>query len=66
MFNNVLRCLVSSAMVGIAASATADRLRDRDNAARIGDNAARIGNNSADNGNDTTGIVYIAAKVIPC
>ena len=66
MFNNVLRCLVSSATVGFAASATADCLRDRDNAARIGDNATRIGNNSADNGDDTAGIVNMAAKVIPC
>ena len=54
MFNNVLRCLVSQAMVGIA-----DRLRDHDNAAGIGDNSAEIGD-------DAAGIVDIAAKVIPC
>ena len=34
-FNNVLRCLVSGAMIGIA-----DRLRDCDNAAGIGDKSA--------------------------
>ena len=52
MFNNVLRCLVSHAWIGIANQAAADRLRDRDNAARIGDNSAEIGD--------------IAVKVIPC
>ena len=38
---------------------TADRLRDRDNAAGIGDNSAEIGDGAA-------GIVDIAANVIPC
>ena len=52
MFNNVLWCLASSATNGVAASAPADRLRDRDNSAEIGDGAAVI--------------VYIAANVIPC
>ena len=50
MFNNILGCLVSLATIGIYASAAADRVRDRNNAARIG--------------NDTAGIVAIAAKVI--
>ena len=40
MFNNVLRCLVSRATIGIAASATAVCLRDSDNATGINDNAA--------------------------
>ena len=52
MFNNVLWCLASRATIGAAASAPADRLRDRDNAAGIGDG--------------TAGIVDIAANVIPC
>ena len=39
MFNNVLRCLVSRASIGIG---TADPLRDRDNAAGIGDIAAKV------------------------
>ena len=55
---NVLRCLVCHATIGIAAMATADQLRDRDNPAGIGDNSAEIGD-------DTTGSVDIAAKVIP-
>ena len=59
MFNNVLWCLVSCATIGVAASATADRLRDSDN-------TAGIGNNSAEIGNGTTGFVDIAANVIPC
>ena len=47
-------------MIGVAEShASADRLRDRDNAAGIGDNSAEIGNGAA-------GIVDIAANVIPC
>ena len=46
-------------MIGIGDHATADRLRDRDNAAGIGDNYAEIGD-------DTVGIVDIAAKVFPC
>ena len=58
---NILRCLVSHATIGIAASATAraaDHLRDRD--------TTGIGHNSAEIGEDTAGIVDIAAKVIPC
>ena len=51
MFNNVL-CLASPATIGVAASAPADRLRDRDNSAEIGDG--------------TAGIVDIAANVILC
>ena len=39
--------------------ASADRLRDHDNAAGIGDNSAEIGDGAA-------GIVDIAANVIPC
>ena len=56
MFNNVLRCLVSRATIIIAASAAADRLRNR--------NAAGI-DNSIGTGDDAAGIVDIAAKVIP-
>ena len=48
-----------SATIGVAASATADRLRDRDNAAGIGNNSAEIGDGAA-------GIVDITANVIPC
>ena len=59
IFNNVLLCLASRATIGVAASAAADRLRDRDNAAGIGDNSAEIGAGAA-------GIVHIAANVIPC
>ena len=59
MFNNVLWCLAGRATIGADASATADRLRDRDNAAGIGDNSAEIGDGAA-------GIVDIAANVIPC
>ena len=58
MFNNVLRCLASRATIVVAASAPADRLRDRDNSAEIGDNSAEIGDGGA-------GIVDIAASVIP-
>ena len=75
MFNNVWRCLVSRATIGIA-----DRLWDRDNAAgigansteigaysaEIGDNSAEIGDDAAEIGDDAAGIVNIAAKVIPC
>ena len=39
--------------------ASADRLRDRDNAAGIGVNSAEIGDGGA-------GIVDIAANLIPC
>ena len=65
MFNNVL-CLASRATIGVAASATADRLRDRDNAAGIGDNFAEIGDNSTEIGDGAAGIVDIAVNVIPC
>ena len=58
MFNNVL-CLASRATIGVAASAPANHLRDRDNSAKIGDNSAEIGDGAA-------GIVDIAANVIPC
>ena len=50
----------------IGARATADRLRDRDNAAGIGDNSAEIGDNSAEISDGAAGIVDIAANVIPC
>ena len=53
-------------MIGMASSANADRLSDRDIVVRIGDNSAEIGNNSAEIGDDAAGIVDIAAKVIPC
>ena len=59
MFNNVLWCLVSRATIGVAPSAPADRLRDRDNSAEIGDNSAEIGDGAA-------GIVDNAANVILC
>ena len=65
MFNNVLWCLGSRATIGVSASATADRLRDRDNAAGIGDNSAEICDNSAEIGDGAAGIVNIAANVIP-
>ena len=67
MFNNVLWCLASRATIDVATSATADRLKDRDNAAGIGDNSAEIGNNSAEIGDGAAGIVDIAANnVISC
>ena len=50
----------------IGESATADRLRDCDNAAGIGVNSAEIGENSAEIGDGGAGIVDIAANVIPC
>ena len=59
MFNNVLWCLASCPTIDIAASALADRLRDRHNAAGIGDNYAEIGD-------DCTGIIDIATNVNPC
>ena len=59
MFNTVLWCLAIHATIGVAASATTDRLRDRDNAAGIGDNSAEIGD-------DPAGIIDITASVIPC
>ena len=66
MFNNVLWCLSSRATIGVAVSAAADRLKDRDNAAGIGDNAAEMCINSAEIGDGTAGIVDIAANVISC
>ena len=57
MFYYVLWCLASRATIGGTTSATADRLRDRDNAAGISDNSTGIG--------DAAGIVDIAANVIP-
>ena len=56
----------SRAMIGIAASAAANRLRDRDNVAGIGNNSAEIGDNSGEIGDDAAGIVDITAKVIRC
>ena len=53
--NDVL-CLASHATIGVAASATADRLRDRD-ATGIGDNSAEISDDAAE-------IIDIAANVI--
>ena len=47
VFHDVLLCLASRAAIGVAASATADRLRDRDNAAGIGNNSAEIGDGAA-------------------
>ena len=55
MFNNVLGCLASRAMIGVTASATAWPPI----AAGIGDNSAEISDGAA-------GIVDIAANVIPC
>ena len=56
----------------IGGCASADRLRDCDNAAgisdnfaEIGDDAAGIGNNFAEISDDDAGTVDIAAKVIP-
>ena len=65
MFYYVLQCFMMSSESRndrrhrIGDRASADRLRDRDNAAGIGDNSAEIGYG-------TTGIVDIAANVIPC
>ena len=39
---------------------------DRDSAAEIDDNSAEIGDNSAEIGDGASGIVGIAAIVIPC
>ena len=66
MFNNILRCLVCRATIGIADRAATDPLMDRNNAATIGDNTAGISDNSAEIGDDAAGIVTIAAKVIQC
>ena len=63
MFNNVLRCLVSHATIGIAASVTARPRRSPQGSrqlrrtAGIGDNSAEIGVNSAGTGDDAAGIV---------
>ena len=64
-------CLASRATIGVAASATADRLRDRDNTARIGNNSAEIGDNSAEIGDNsavigdgTAGIVDITGVTL--
>ena len=46
-------------MIDVAASATADLLRDHDNAAGISDNSTEIGDEAA-------GIVDITANMIPC
>ena len=56
---------MSRATSRIPASATANWLRNLDNAAGISDNSAEIGDNSSEIGNDAAGIVDIAAKVIP-
>ena len=45
-------------MIGIAVSATADQLRDRD-AAGIADNSVKIGDDAAE-------VIDIDMKVIPC
>ena len=50
----------------ISNRASADRLRDRDNAAGIGVNSAEIGDNSAEIGDGAAGILDITANVIPC
>ena len=55
VFYNILQCLVSPIMIGIADHAAADRLRARDNATGIGSNSAEIGD-------DTAGIIDIVAK----
>ena len=52
--------------IGGAASATADRLRDRDNTAGIGKNSAEISDNSAEISNDAAGIDDIVTNLIPC
>ena len=63
MFNNVLRCLVSRAMISIAASVIARPRRSPQGSrqlrrtAGIGDNSAEIGDNSAEIGDDAAGIV---------
>ena len=65
MFYYVLQCFVmlsdsrNDQRRGIGARAAVDRLRDRDNSAKIGDNSAEVGDGAA-------GIVDIAANVIPC
>ena len=72
MFHYVLQCFMmlsesrNDRRRGIGARAAVDRLRDRDNSAKIGDNSAEIGNNSAEVGDGSAGIVDIAANVIPC
>ena len=59
MFKNVVWYLACRATIGIDASATAERLRDCDNAAGIGDNSEEISDSTA-------GIINIAANVILC
>ena len=68
VFHDVLLCLriVYDVQRVAQRSATADRLRDRDNAAGIGYNSAGISDNSAEIGDDAAGIIDIAANVIPC
>ena len=73
LFHDVLLCLTSHETIGVASSTTANRLRDRDNAAGIGNNSAKIGNNSAEIGDNyaeisdgTAGIVDITPNVIKC
>ena len=55
MCNNVLRCLVSRASIGIGHRGATDRLRDCNNATLIGDYSAEIGD-------DTAGFVDVAVK----
>ena len=62
MCDNVL-CSVSHATIGIAASATANRLRDRDNATRIGNNSAEISDNSAKIGDNSAEISDNSAEI---
>ena len=50
----------------ISDHASADRIRDRDNAEGISVNYAEIGDNSTEIGDGATGILDIAANVIPC
>ena len=66
VFHDVLQCLVSRAIIGIADHAATDRLRDHNNAQGISNNAAGIGNNSTEIVDNTAGISNIATNVIPC
>ena len=65
VFHDVLLCLTmfsesrNDQHHPISNSASANGLRDHDN-------SVGMGNNSAEIGDDATGIVDIAAKVIPC
>ena len=56
MFNNVLRCLVSRATIGIAASVTARPRRSPQRSRQLR-RTAGIGDNSAEIGDDAAGIV---------